>query len=51
MGSEAVGKVIFMLVREVSIRVVMGFKGLVEFVFGKQDCKLEGGVTICRELS
>jgi hypothetical protein len=51
MGSGAVGKAAFMLVREVSVRVVMVFKGSVEFVFGKQDCKLEGGVTFCRELS
>jgi hypothetical protein len=40
-----------MLVREVSVRVVRVFEGSVAFVFGKQDCKLEGGTTIHRELS
>ncbi len=51
MGSGAVGKATFILVREVSIKVVMAFKRSVKFVFGKQDCQLEGGVTIRRKLS
>jgi hypothetical protein len=49
-GSGAVRKAAFMLLREVSARVVMVFKGSLEFVLGKQ-CKLEGEGAICRELS
>jgi hypothetical protein len=43
MGLGAGEKATFMLVREVSVGVVIGVKGSVEFVFGKQDCKLKGG--------
>ncbi len=43
MGSGVVGKTAFMLVGEVFVKVVMVFKGSVEFVSGKQECKLEGG--------
>jgi hypothetical protein len=54
MGSGAVARAALMLVREVSIRVVMVFKGSGEFVFGNKTVNWKGGkifVENCQETS